>query len=844
LQEIISHEPAHEEAHVALMRMHARAGQRYRAIRQYEHLRQALRLELGVEPHAASRHMYGEILAGHTPVPSTIRRGRSLEAGKHNLPGSLTSFVGRRREKDEVERLLSTSRLLTLTGAGGSGKTRLAQEVVRDLAEAYPDGARFVELAPLGEGSLVEVTVAEALEISEHPARLPEATLVDALREKDLLLVLDNCEHLVDDVARLAETLLESCPGLRILATSREVLGAPGEVSWQVPPLSGPHRAEGHTAEELEEYESVRLFVQRARYRNPAFVLSPQNAAAVAQICARLEGLPLAIELAAARVGFSVHEIAARLDDSLRLLSAGSRTAVPRQRTLRGTLNWSHDLLGQPERVLFRRLSVFGGGWTLKAAEAVGAGDGIEEADVLELLSQLVDKSLVVASATGDGTVRYRLLEPVRQYSREWLTNSGDADTVRRRHARWCLQFVEEVQEDLQGPEQAYSVRRIKREHANVQAALDWSLENEPQTALTLASILGHFWYRYGRIREGRRWLEAALERTADVESPSRARALRLAGVLAEESGLYEQARERHEQGLALYRRLDDREGIATSLTGLGALAYAVGDLKQAVSLTQESLALKQDLGDQRALMSSRNNLGEMMQAAGELAKAQGLFEENLQSEEISGDEWGSAVTRLNLGTLAVEQGEPARAETLLLEALRAFRDLGDEDAVTECLESLAGAAGARRASKTAAILFGAAEAGREELGTPIRPVDRDRYERFVATARRAASERAWESAWKAGRAMTLREASDHALSIENPPPEEVSADLSARSPHRLTPREREVALLVAQGLTNRRIAERLSISERTVTTHVGRSLKKLGLGARSSLAAWITEQE
>ena len=848
LQEIVSREPAHEEAHAGLMRVYAKAGQRYRALRQYEHLRQALLQELGTEPHAASQYNYQEILAGHVPFSSPNFPERPPEAGKHNLTGSLTSFVGREGEKQELSRLLFTTRLLTLTGAGGSGKTRLAQEVARDLTHAYPDGVWLVELAPVAEGSLVTGTVAKTFEVREEPGRPPDATLADALRDKNLLLILDNCEHLVEDVARLAESLLGSCQGLRILATSREILGAAGEVSWQVPPLSGPDVAHRETAEELEGYESVRLFVQRARYRNPTFVLTRQNAEAVAKICEKLEGLPLAIELAAARVGFSVHEIAKRLDDSLVLLTTGNRTATPRQRTLRGALDWSHDLLSEPERLLFRRLSTFVGGWTLKAAEVVGSGEGIEEEGrvsnppVLDLLSQLVDKSLVLADSTEDGTVRYRLLEPVRQYARERLKESGETGIVQSRHARWCLELVEEVRGGLQGPEQTSWVGLMQKEHANAQGALSWSLEAEPETALRLAASLGYFWYRYGRIIEGRHWLEAVLAQTGGVESATRAKTLRLAGVLSEESGLYEQAEKLHEQGLALYRRLENMEGVAASLTSLGALAYAVGDLERAVLLTQESLVLKRELGDERALMSSRNNLGEMMQKAGELAKARALFEENLESDEILGDEWGTSVSRLNLGTLAIEQGDLARSETLLMEALRAFVRLGDEDATTECLDSLAGAAGARGEWARAATLLGAAEATREELGTPIRPVDRERYERFVTTSQRVPGERAWASAWSAGRDMSLQQATEYALSPESTAPSTPDLTTSERSSS-LTPRELEVAHLVAQGLTNRRISEELSISERTAATHMGRILKKLGFGSRSQLAAWITEQ-
>ena len=842
LQEIVAREPTHEEAHVRLMRVYARAGQRHGALRQYEHLEQTLRRELGVEPQAASQHVYEEILAGRVLVPPSANPERPPEVSKHNLMGSLTSFVGREREKQEVERMLGTTRLLTITGTGGSGKTRLAQEVARDLTESYPDGVWLVELAAVAEGSLVGGTVAEVLGVPEQPGRPLEVTLVEALREKNLLLVLDNCEHVVHVVASLAELLLSSCPGIRILATSREILGVAGEVFWQTPPLSGP--AHEGTTEELEGYESVRLFVQRARYRNPAFALTRQNAAAVAEICARLEGIPLAIELAAARVGFSVHEIARRLDDSLKLLTSGNRTATPRQKTLRGALDWSHDLLSGPERLLFRRLSAFAGGWTLEAAEVVGSGDGIEEYEVLDLLSGLVDKSLVLANAAEDGSVRYRLLEPVRQYARERLRTSSETQKVHLTHACWCLELVEKAQGGLQGPEQLSWVELVQEEHANAQAALSWSLEAEPKTALRLTATLGYFWYRYGRITEGRHWLEAVLAQTGDIQSATRAKTLRLAGVLSEESGLYEQAEKLHEQGLDLYRRLENKEGIAASLTSLGALAYAVGDLERAMLVTQESLVLKRELGDERALMSSRNNLGEMMQKAGRLAEAQALFEENLTSDEILGDEWGKAVSRLNLGILAIEQHDPTRSEKLLLESLRAFRRLGDEDATSECLDSLAGVAGTQGEGVRAATLFGAAEAAREVLGIPIRPVDRDRYERFVAASQRGQGKRAWAAALSAGRSMSLQQATEYALSREGTTPS-YTGDVAAAEPTSasLTPREREVAHLVARGLTNRRISEELSISERTVTTHVGRILKKLRLGSRSRLAAWISEQ-
>lgn len=522
LRGVVSVEPTHEEAHASLIRAYSNTGQRHRALRQYERLQEALRRELSTEPAPSTRQLREEILAGYPPAPSTAGAPASEppETGVHNLPGSLTSFIGRERERVEIRNMLGASRLLTLTGPGGGGKTRLALQVTGDLAAEYPDGAWLVEFAPLAEGSLVPQAVAAALGIREQPGRPLADTLTGALSEKEMLLVLDNCEHLVDAAAHLAEALLASCPRLRIIATSREPLGMPGEMIWSVPSLSAPEPGHRYTAAELEAYESVQLFIERARYHSPAFLLTPRNAPAVAEICRRLDGIPLAIELAAARVGFSAEEIAARLDNSLRLLTAGGRTAPPRQRTLRGTLDWSHGLLSAPERTVFRRLSVFAGGFTLEAAEAVGSGAGIAKEDALDLIARLVDKSLVVAQAPGEGGMRYRMLEPIRQYARDKLEESGELEAVRHRHASWCLAFAEWADSGLQGPDQAKWVERLEMERPNAQAALGWSLEAEPETALRLAATLGHFWYRYGPTVEGRRWLEAALERTGGWRSP------------------------------------------------------------------------------------------------------------------------------------------------------------------------------------------------------------------------------------------------------------------------------------------------------------------------------------
>ncbi len=854
LQRLAAEEPARDEAHEGLMRLYAANGQRGRALDQYERLREALRRELGTEPGAASERLYQEIRAGQVvgPVPDTAQPEKPADAGRHNLPIQRTSFVGREGELLEVKRDLAMTRLLTLTGAGGSGKTRLALEAAKDLSGTYPDGVWLAELAPLSDPGLVEGAVASALGVREQPDRPPVETLAGALRGRETLLVLDNCEHVVDAASRLADALLDSCPGLKILATSREALGVAGEINRPVPPLSLPDPKETPTVEKLEGSGSVRLFVERALYRPSAFVLTPQNARAVAEICRQLDGIPLAIELAAARIGaLAVEQLSERLSDSLGLLTGGARTATPRQRTLRGSLDWSRGLLDGPEKRLFDRLSVFAGGWTLVAAETVGAGDGIERGEVLDLLSRLVDKSLVVAGASpgAEGALRYRMLEPVRQYAREKLAESGEAEDARRRNADLCLAFAERADAGLRGAEQEAWIGRAESEHPNVRAALGWSLDADPVLAIRLAVAMGHFWYSHGHINEGRRWMEAALERTDDdLQNATRAKALRLAGILSEERGLYGRAAELYEEGLALYRRLGDREGVASSLNSLGTLAYITGDVARGLELTEKALAVKRELGDARGVMISLNNLAEMTLMAGDLTQALALFEECLKMCREQEDGYGVAIVLLNLGTLYVEREDPGRAEELLLDALGAFRRLGDLDAVAECLGSLAGAAGTRGEGGRAATLLGAAAAAREELGAPIRPVERDRYERFVALSKRGLNGEAWAAVWAVGRAMPLEEAADYALSfdaeapaaVQNAPPAEPEVKQPATT---LTRREEEVAVLAARGLTNRRIAAEFSISEHTAATHVRRILRKLGLASRAQLAAWATER-
>jgi predicted ATPase/DNA-binding SARP family transcriptional activator len=610
LREAVCEEPEHEAAHADLMRLYVKSDQRHKALRQYERLRQALRREFGTEPGRATQRLHEEIVAGRVPVaklvsPEGIPSDSTLYPPRHNLPAALSSFVGREREVVEVKRALAMTRLLTLTGAGGSGKTRLALEVARHLVGAYPDGVWFVELAPLSQPQLVPQVVAEALGVREQPDRPLVDTLVGHLREKELLLMLDNCEHLIEACVRLADTLLLACQRLRILATSREALGIAGEMRWRVPSLSLPDLRPPTAVAELSGYESVRLFLERARLRDLAFALTPQNAEAVIEICRRLEGIPLAIELAAARVGvLSAERIAEKLGDSLALLSVEDRGVPARHQTLKGTLEWSFELLTEPEQTLFRWLSVFAGGWTLEAAETVGTGGGIENDDVLDLLSRLVEKSLVVAEATGNGQMRYRMLEPVRQYGRQKLEESEEADAVKGRHAALFLALAEEAEPELTGPRQQEWLERLEAEHGNLRAALSWALEGkEPELALRLSGALGDFWYLRGRLtEEGRGWLEAALKQGSKLTTVVRLKPLVRAGSIAMEQRDFEQAVAHSEEGLALSREFGHKVGAAAALSTLGYVSLLRNENDRALALFEEAIGLAQDVGNAAAL--------------------------------------------------------------------------------------------------------------------------------------------------------------------------------------------------------------------------------------------------
>jgi predicted ATPase/DNA-binding SARP family transcriptional activator/DNA-binding CsgD family transcriptional regulator/Flp pilus assembly protein TadD len=887
LQRSLSAEPTNEEAYAGLMRLHALSGRRQEALSQFEQLRTVLSGQFGTEPDATTHRLRDEIAAGEFPAHPHPRAAPPREASdpsRHNLPALRTSFVGRGLEIVELKRTLSMTRLLTLTGAGGSGKTRLALEVARDLVGSYANGVWLVELAPLSEPGLVAQEVARALGAQEQPGRPLLESLLDTLDDKEMLLLLDNCEHLIDAVANLTITFLDSCPRLRVLATSRERLGVTGELTWLVPPLSVPGAGDTLTVEELEGYESARLFADRASKGHPGFELTPENARAVSQVCTRLEGIPLAIELAAARVGIlSAGQIFERLDHSLKLLTGGGRTENHRHRTLRATLDWGYELLDEPEQALFGRVSAFAGGFTLEAAESVGArGEEIEEEDVLELLTMLVDKSLVVAEESWERGARYRLLEPVRQYAREQLDVSGEAEAIGSRHAEFFLALAEEAEPELKGPQQVEWLDRLETEHDNLRAALSWSLGRGADLGPRMAVALCLFWYTRGYLSEGRTYLEA-VARSDVVATRERARALDGLGWIAEPQGDYGRARTAYEESLVLYRRSGDKTGVANVLGDLGSLALDRGDYEQATSLLQESLTLHRELGSREDLIGVLDGLGVLASAKGEQEQSISFFSEALALSRGTGNVRRTAVSLGNLGFTMLAHGDPGQAKALLDESLALFREIGDSSNIAvslmnsalatlskgdhgrvqalceeslkllqkaqdtqhiaDCLGIMASAAGARGSAKRAARLWGAAEALREEVGVPLQPEDRMVLDPYLATARSSLGEIAWRTTLVEGRAMTSEQAIEYALDAGESLLPSLATHRTSENTTVLTPREEEVAVLVSRGLTNRQIASELSISEHTVATHIAKILKRLGLSSRSRLSAWVAER-
>ena len=804
--------------------------------------------------------------------PQVALPGRSpLERSADGLPHHLTSFIGREQEIDEVRRLLVARRLLTLTGPGGIGKTRLCHEVaVRVLGESAPseqrlssrsehrsdaanrqpfrDGVWLVELEALAHTTRVPEAVAAVLGVRERPDRPPIAGLVNALRARQLLLVMDGCEHLVEACAELAEMLLRACADLRILATSREALGIAGEATFRVPPLSlpaGPAHPERATAS-----EAFRLFVDRATLALPTFELTEGHVASVERICERLDGIPLAIELAAARVAvLSPEQIETRLDDRFRLLTGGSRTAPRRTRSLQGLFDWSHDLLDGRERLLFRRLAVFAGGWTLEAAESVCAGDGLAPADVLDLLSGLVTKSLVMRGDRGDG-IRYWLLETVREYATEKLRSAGEEATLHRRHGEWAVALAERAERELEGPRQLAWLGRLDEEHDNVRSALARSVEcGDSETGLRLATALSPFWAARGLIGEGRRWLAQLLfardtAPACDTDARLRARALIGAGLLAVNAGDHMAAQAHLTRALDIAQALGDRPARAEVAYGLGYLARVRGEYPSARDHLQDALAAFRELGDTARTADTLVSLGVAAYFQGDLSAARALYEDGLVAYQAVGNRRGMAKALNDLGEVALEEGDLTAARRFEEESLAIASQVGEPERVALALAALAGLAAAQGKAERALRLGAATMSIGEAIGEPFSAAWRERFERWLEPAWNGMSAESGAAAWADGRTLSMEQAIEYALQAASEPVHRVGADRAGRvDAAPLSPREVEVAQLVARGLTNRQIAQALVVTEGSAANHVHRVLTKLGLKTRTQVAAWAVER-
>lgn len=737
-------EPYREDLRRDLMEALTEGGNPAGALLVYREFRDLLWREMTAEPSVEMTALFQRLREetrrrARPPAPAPAPAPCSTD----NLPRPLSAFIGRARDLEEVRARLAGARLVTLTGPGGIGKTRLAIRAAEECAPEYADGVRFVDLAPLAGAALVPQAVARAMQVQEAPDRSLTEALQEALGARQFLVVLDNCEHLLDACAQLSEALLSSCPHLQVLATSRQPLGLAGEVAWPVAPLSlpGNGRQTGDAAApppgDLLDFEAVRLFVERGSTATPDFALTAENGTAIVQVCRRLDGIPLALELAAARLKvLSVEQIAARLDDRFQLLTGGSRTALPRQQTLRATLDWSYHLLSEPERILLSRLSVFSGGFMLEAAEAVCRMTNDEcritdEAwasplpfvidhssfppEVLDLLTQLVDRSLVGVERR-EGTTRYGLLETTREYARERLRAAGEEEAYRVRHARFFLALAERAEPELTGAQQAVWLRRLEEEHDNIRVALDTFLALElPEDGLRLAGALGWFWGIRGYLSEGRERLQAALAlsgcrvvtpgsgREARVGGPpechpelrspgiglAQVKALNAAGRLADDQSDAGAARAMFQESLALSRALGDQTGAAMALNCLGGLAVHARDYPAARALYEESLATYQSIEDRWGAAAALTNLGRTALVSGDYAAARAVLQSALETQRQLGDRRAIARTLTWLGITTQRLGNPETAYALHQESLSLARELGAKQAIEETLRGL-----------------------------------------------------------------------------------------------------------------------------------------------------------
>ncbi len=772
LRRITEFEPGEERAHVRLMQLYARTGRRPLALRQYGQLAQALQRELDATPEPETRQLFDAIKNGSYPPQTGNQRDPDLPAlstgirdareVKTNLPHSLTSFVGRDRDVAGVVNLISANRLVTLTGTGGCGKTRLAQEVGWHILSEESLPVWFVELAALTDPSLIADTIAGVLAVWREPGQDPLSALASQIDDRSLLLILDNCEHLVAACAGVVQTLLSRCPNLRILATSREVLRVPGEHRWLVRPLPLPKL--NLSLAKLAENESVRLFFDRARGHRSDQSLTAENAAAATAICHRLDGLPLALELAAARTNIlSMAQLAARLDDALGLLSDGQRGS-DRQRTLAATLDWSFALLKPEERCFLERLAVFHGGWTLDAAESITIDH--PEWSALDFLSMVVEKSLAQVDLNGE-EARYRLLEPIRQYVARRFEASADMEPTLERHAYHYLALADMAESRLEGAEQPEWLARLDRENDNLRASVDWLLAHEPEAALRLVASLARYWELRTHLHEPRVWMERAL--SADrARTPVRARVLAAAGTLAWRTGNYAAAAALHLESLEIFREQGDVSGMALELVNLGAQELNQHQLGRAAELFLDGLRLAEQLGDDNIQAMAQINLGLTTLLQEDLEQSESYFTAGLETSRRLQNKHYISVAVQNLGEIAHHRGDDDRALELLRQSLRLSVELEAPVSTAFCLEEIAAILTSRGEGRLAARLLGRGSTIRSEARSPLPDGYRAQlYDPTLAALHDILDERDFTAEWEAGAALPIEELVAQALGVE-----------------------------------------------------------------------------
>jgi predicted ATPase/DNA-binding CsgD family transcriptional regulator len=757
-----------------------------------------------------------------------------------NLPARVTSFVGRRREIGQVREFLAASRLVTLTGSGGVGKTRLAVEAAADLSRAFTDGVWLVDLASVTDATLVAQAVANGLGLREHSSRPVIDPLVDFLTARQLLIVLDNCEHLLDGCAALVDQLLRCCPRLRILATSREALGVEGECVSTVGSLTAPDPADPVSVDALGQYEAVRLLVDRAAAARVGFAVTEHNRDAVARLCASLDGLPLAIELAATRLrSLSVEQVLERLTDRFRLLTGGSRAALPRQRTLRALIDWSYDLCTAKEQRLWARLSVFTGGFDLEAAEEVCAGGGVLRAEILYLVDRLIARS-IVTRVGDDRPPRFQMLKTLQEYGEVRLIVFGEQERVRQEHRDYFRRLARHSTDTWCGPDQEVTLARLRADHGNLRSALESSLAvtDDIQFGLEVCAALRWHWCADGFLNEGRIWLERLLAVPAQASS-ARAHALWVGGWIALLQGDSAVAMQRWDECRQMGDELGDPMVAAHAMSLAGSINAFRGQATEAVAAFEAAVSALTEAGDTGLVLMTMFQLAAEYLTVGERDRATETAREAIRISEACGEHWARSYAlwvSARCDWLGGDVDEAWRLATAGLELQRAFRDSVGAGLM---IEQLAWIAATKRDFLRAAGLLGTAHSVWSSIGADISAFG-PANSAFHADCERETILALRESGFRAAFEQGMRPSVEQAIetALEGTP-------AATSSPPRplLTRREREVAELIGQGLSNRQAAERLVLSQRTVDGHVEHVLAKLGFTSRAQVAAWVARE-